>query len=598
MTRREWLLTAPAVAGVAGLGWSRPRQGRPLLEMTPAEGPLVTGSQLGFRPDSPKRILIQGLDPGKPANVLIVDEDGSSRTISAPTPQVSAFDIRACAVLLNDLRPNHSYRASILSDKTRAGESFAFTIARDAWLRQFPILAGYAHHQRCGHSDRREHPICHLDDARRRDTGIHVDVTGGWHDAGDLRKWVDATLMNLFGLTALARRLSTNPDAFPLRMEELLDEARYGNAFFLKMQDPDGLVWADVGGGVRGDNSDNHWTDNQNGTADDRFINVEKRPAIQAMFVAAQAIMYQLFSKSDAPYAARCLSAALRCWKASARQAIANTTDLAWRTLAAAQLCSATSADELQQDVIALASQLEDLQVKNPAGGGATVRGFFPMWTRNQQPLRDAVHSAIPPVALLEAARSIATHDPANAKKWRRAVRLYLDEYAIPMATVSAYGVVPFGLFLDTPPEARDAERYRALSGRYSYRFFMPVKTKAGYAGLSSHLLSHALLFAAAEREFGDSRYRDAAYAHLEWIFGANPFGASLVTGIGIHQPPAFSPFVGLIPGGIMNGVCGNAEDQPVLDQENATEWRTNEYWSPHSGYCNWALSLLEAPRA
>jgi hypothetical protein len=383
-----------------------------------------------------------------------------------------------------------------------------------------------------------------------------------------------------------------------LRIEAIVDEARFGNAFFLKMQDSDGLVWADVGGGVHGDNSDNHWTDNQSGTPDDRWINVEKRPAIQAMFVAAQAMMYQLFSKSDAPYAATCLSAALRCWKASGHQTIVNTTDLAWRTLAAVELSAATSQVEFQRDVIALASQLADLQVTKPVGRGAAIRGFFPMWIGNQQPLRDAVYSAIPLFALLEAARSIAPHDQTSAEKWRSAVRLYIDECAIPMATFSVYGIVPFGLFLDTPPEARDSETYRALSGRYSYRFFMPVRTKAGYAGLNSHLLSHALLFAAAERDFGESRYRDMAYTHLEWVFGANPFGASLVTGVGVNQPPAFSPFSGLIPGGIMNGVCGNAEDQPVLNQESATEWRTNEYWSPHSGYCNWALSLLEAPRA
>ena len=109
-----------------------------------------------------------------------------------------------------------------------------------------------------------------MDDARRRDNGERVDTVGGWHDAGDLRKWVDATLMDLFGLLSILRNLSTFPSSGALSKPALLAEVKYGNAYFLKMQDADGLVWADVAGGINGDNSDNHWTDNVAGTADDR----------------------------------------------------------------------------------------------------------------------------------------------------------------------------------------------------------------------------------------------------------------------------------------------------------------------------------------
>ena len=111
------------------------------------------------------------------------------------------------------------------------------------------------------------HPVCHLDDARRRN-GLHVDTTGGWHDAGDLRKWMSATMMNAFGLLAFGppSRSRLGWLAPGSRLEE---ELRWGNRYFLKMQNPDGLVWADVAGGVNGDNSDNHWTDNAIGTADD-----------------------------------------------------------------------------------------------------------------------------------------------------------------------------------------------------------------------------------------------------------------------------------------------------------------------------------------
>ncbi len=581
--RRDLLLALPLGVGMA-ISWERRGFARSLPEMTPQAVPLLTGSHVGFTPSSRVRILVRREKLPNATQLTISGPSGFSRSFPIPNGSPLGFDNQSTAVYPGAL-PEGTYRASL-----GAGEPFSFEVSRTAWSRTLPILAGYAHHQRCGHNDRASHPVCHLDDARRRDTGARVDTTGGWHDAGDLRKWVDATIMNLFGLTALVRNLKFRPAAGALSLKALLDEARYGNTFFLKMQDTDGLVWADVGGGVHGDNSDNHWTDNIAGNADDRWVNVEKRPAIQAMFVTAQAIMGQLFSSSDPAYSAICLAAAARCWNASKRTG-ANVTDVAWWTMAAVEMSAATHRADCRQEMARLADQLASLQVKFPLAGPDMVRGFFPMWVGNQQPLRDSVHSALPAVALLAAAQSDAANSGANTRNWNNAARLYLDQYAVPMASRSDYGIVPFGLFLDAPSD----EKYRPLSGRYSYRFFMPVKAKGGFAGLSSHLLSHALLFASAAKHFHEPRYRDLALSHLEWVFGANPFGASLVTGIGHNQPPAFSPFVGLIPGGIVNGVAGNEQDQAVLNQESERDWHTNEYWSPHSGYCLWTLSILES---
>ena len=564
----------------------------PILSMTPGPGLLITGSHAGYRPDCPKRIFIRNSGPGR---MLELSREGSREPLRELTIDGApdALDPALRSVSIPGLYGEGRYSVRLAGGN---GPEFSFAAGADVWLRTLQVLGGYAHRQRCGQSDRAGHPLCHLDDARRRDTGEHVDVTGGWHDAGDLRKWVDATLMNLFGLAALAGSAGWRA-AGTLNPAALLDEIKYGNAFFLKMQDTDGLVWADVGGGIHGDNSDNHWTDNQSGTADDRWINVEKRPGVQAMFIAAEIITSRLFARVDPPYARRCLDAALRCWDAGRSapfREVSNTTDLAWAVIAGSELAAATRASGICRQAADLVSRLAATQVEIPEGAKTPVRGFFTMWPGHPEPLRDAVHSAIPAVALLHASQSLGVSLPSESIRWRSRVRTYIDEYAAPLASFSGYGILPFGLFLDVAPSAKAAERYRSLSSRYSWRFFMPVTGHAGFSGLNSHLLSHALLFAAAAAAFGDSRYRDLSYAHLEWVFGANPFGASLVTGVGYNQPPAFSPFTGLIPGGIMNGIAGNEQDLPVLNQKSAADWRTNEYWSPHSGYCLWALSLLE----
>jgi hypothetical protein len=77
---------------------------------------------------------------------------------------------------------------------------------------------------------------------------------------------------------------------------------------------------------------------------------------------------------------------------------------------------------------------------------------------------------------------------------------------------------------------------------------------------------------------------------------GANPFGACLMSGEGMRNVYPHSRFVGLINGGIVNGIAGNADDEPILDTEYGGDWRTAEYWSPHNAFYLWAVSNLEKP--
>jgi len=62
------------------------------------------------------------------------------------------------------------------------------------------LIVHYFALRRCGASTSGYLSPCHLDDGKRIDTGEHQDVTGGWHDASDLRKWVGATIYGMVGL--------------------------------------------------------------------------------------------------------------------------------------------------------------------------------------------------------------------------------------------------------------------------------------------------------------------------------------------------------------------------------------------------------------
>jgi hypothetical protein len=465
--------------------------------------------------------------------------------------------------------------------------SVPFFIQPDVWRRTLPKAVGYYRYQRCGVEVPNVHPACHLDDARRRDNGKHVDVTGGWHDAGDLRKWMSATMMNGIALLRLARNLGEHWDPAGSGLKPLLEEVKWGNRYFLKMQDTDGLVWADTAGGVGGDNSDNHWTDNRVGTDDDRYINPGKHGFNQALFIALEAMAAQAWRDVEAPYARTCLDAATRCWQASKRDTGA-AKEMAWWLIAALEMHRATRQDAYAKAAGQLADRLLGLQTADFIAGQKQFRGFWRASERSENPYNDAVHSAIPGIALLEAAAAFPEHP--DAKRWRDAVRLHLDEYALPLAGLSGYAVIPFGVFVGSPT----AELYRPLAGDLTYRYFMPTRLQHWWLGMTSHLECYALLLGMAAAAFGKREYRDLAYRQLEWVMGANPFGACLMTGEGMHNPYPHSRFVGLIPGGILNGIAGNPKDEPVLDTEYGFDWRTCEYWSPHNAWYIWTHSVLE----
>ena len=74
----------------------------------------------------------------------------------------------------------------------------------------------------------------------------------------------------------------------------------------------------------------------------------------------------------------------------------------------------------------------------------------------------------------------------------------------------------------------------------------MPVRKQFWWLGMTSHLECYALLLAEGRRSrSAATQYRDLAYRQLEWMMGANPFGACLMTGEGMRNPYPHSRFVG-----------------------------------------------------
>ena len=584
MKRRQFIGTLASIPALPALLHPQegpPREAEPVEKMTAPNWPTINSNHLGFRPRvGSKTLVVRALATPRPKEYHLRDVGESDFGFTRPLKE-EASDFGPCLTAdFTDLDRPGLYQITIGDE-----HSVQFAINEEVWRRTIPKAVGYYRYQRCGAEVPLVHPACHLDDARRRDNGEHVDTVGGWHDAGDLRKWMDVTMLNGIALLNLYKNNPLPRPGDPTR-EHLLEEVRFGNRYFLKMQDADGKIWADVAGGVNGDNSDNHWTDNINGTPDDRYLNTEKRQGTAAIFTTLEALAAQCYEATDPAYARECLNAAIRAWRSFAEPPTL-TQDIGWWAMAAAELYLATGAAEYQQHAMLLGRDLLKRQNTEYLEGQKQVRGF---WMQSEQPYLEIPESAVPPLALLKLYDTFLGAE--DREKWLDAVRLHADEYLLTMSSRNAYRIIPLGMALGSPTP----EKYRPLAGKLNYRYFYPTRHGFWWQGANCHYAANALLLGSLAKIRGDAgkKYVALAYRQLEWIVGANPFAASMMTGEGMRNPFPHSRFVGLIPGGIMNGIAGNMNDEPVLDLAYTLDWRTCEYWSPHVAYYIWAHSVLE----
>ena len=124
--------------------------------------------------------------------------------------------------------------------------------------------------------------------------------------AGMNSRGVVEVIIGMIGLQRVADVLPPDWDRKPI-----LDELKWGNQYFLKMQDKDGYVMDYCGG-----DDGNHWTDNKTGTAVDRKIHTEPAALVaQFHFIAAQAALARLTRADDAEYARGCDHAGAQCLK-------------------------------------------------------------------------------------------------------------------------------------------------------------------------------------------------------------------------------------------------------------------------------------------
>ena len=283
-------------------------------------------NQAGYLPNAPKTCVTKGMEK-RTFNVIDIL---TQKVVFSGILQPESDDFGTW--LTGDFSPvtteGHYY---LKSDTLR---SYPFVISGSAYQSPMDLIVHYFSLQRCGASTTGYLSPCHLDDGIRMDNGLHQDATGGWHDASDLRKWVEATIYAMIGMSKTLELMpQQNRDA-------IIDELRWGNHYFLNMQEPQGYVMNYIGGDVKKHSDSNRWTDNEigpgggvlafvkpnagksdadmllRGMSDDRIINTDPlNLAGQYNFISAEALMAGITKVADKNYSDKCLNAALKCFE-------------------------------------------------------------------------------------------------------------------------------------------------------------------------------------------------------------------------------------------------------------------------------------------
>lgn len=224
------------------------------------ELPKVKVNQVGYRKDDAKLAVFSDLEEGDNTFSVVDVESGASvyeGQMTEPVDNAAAGETN-CQGDFTAVKTAGTYQ--IVTGKGE--ESYPFAIGDNLYDEPFQNIVRMLYMQRCGTALDQSvagdfsHPLCHGEDAVIYGTDTRIDVSGGWHDAGDYGRYV------VPGAKAVADLLlayEKNPQAFGDAcgipesgdgVNDALQEAKYELDWMLKMQDSSGGVYHKVTGKV------------------------------------------------------------------------------------------------------------------------------------------------------------------------------------------------------------------------------------------------------------------------------------------------------------------------------------------------------------
>lgn len=554
-------------------------------------------NQVGYVPKAGKNIVVKGKRDGK---FEIIDLESQTVVFTGFFHHVhDDFGDYSSGDFSQLIRQGHYY---IKYDTLR---SYPFAISQSVYKQAMDMIVRYFSLQRCGSSTTGYLSPCHLDDGVRMDNGKHQDVSGGWHDASDLRKWVDATIYGMVGLSKtyeLQNQLNSN-------REKILEELMWGNQYFLKMQEPQGYVMNYVGGDVKKHSDSNRWTNNEigkeggelmfvkpsSGTStndmlifgsnDDRVIRTDPVGMVgQYNFITSEAIMARITKTANPVYSQKCLSAAVKCFEWCRRKPDNEDPGIIGASIQASlEMYKTTKQDVYKNFATDQASELRKYQ---SGSNDAEFGGFFYTTFANAEPYKNIWQGCLEFISICDLAEAFPLHKDISI--WKEMISAYAVNYLSFLSNKNSFGIIPFGLYSGKDPGGN------RKAGDYWYRYFMQPELD-WWVGINSNIASAGIGLAKAADILKDEKLKAIAQKQLDWIIGVNPFNSSTIELVGYNNPKhfpgsSFLPNVPVLPGAVLNGLGGNGEDQPDIGNG---DWQISEYWTPMVAHTLWLMAEI-----
>lgn len=199
------------------------------------------------------------------------------------------------------------------------GSSVPFTIDDYPYDTLMGSLLYVLYNQRCGQEitssiDDFSHSQCHTHLALLPD-GLTLDVSGGWHDAGDYGRYVNTGAKSALDLL-LAYEVAPfhfldnlNIDESGNGVADILDEAKYELSWIMKMQTVNGSFYTKVATQKFADLNVSAEKD-----SDDLYIKGENRTDIAALAGATLIYASHIYQTIDPDFANQCKESALRAY--------------------------------------------------------------------------------------------------------------------------------------------------------------------------------------------------------------------------------------------------------------------------------------------
>ena len=279
----------------------------------------VKVNQVGYAPDDKKTVIVTAKEDER---FKIVDVATNETVYVGKYDEKLMYDANAGSNVrrgdFTDFKKEGIYK--IISSPS--GESYEFTIGENLYDDIYKDVVLMLYNQRCGcELDKNisgdfAHAECHKGEAiiYGDNSGKTIDVSGGWHDAGDYGRYVAPGAKTVQDLFLAYEDYNQNSDDFGIPesgngVPDLLDEARYELDWMLKMQD-------ETTGGVYHKVTALVFPETVLAVDEtDQLVLAPVSYAATADFAAVMAKASVLYTDIDRNFAVSCLDAAKKAYK-------------------------------------------------------------------------------------------------------------------------------------------------------------------------------------------------------------------------------------------------------------------------------------------